>query len=152
MIFAIPSNPKHSTFLFPTTTILSPKVLSASTACEGLPLLYQHQPGHFTASPSSQRIFCFLVGFPGRSWCSWSVARRQLPVGTSRSCFCALPHFLLLESHGYEWTGKEMSIEPHRDGAWFSSCCLDISQVYLRASGYVKKTFIPLSLNLHKKA
>lgn len=66
-----------------------------------------------------------------------------------------LPLYLnvsLPESNEHAPMIKKVGVEPYRDEDWFSSCCLDISHEYLRASGYVKKIFFPPSLNLYKKA
>lgn len=73
-----------------------------------------------------------------------------VPCGHLGELLLYLNTSLLLESDGYARTIKKMSVEPYRDEGWFSSCCLDISHVYLRASGYVEKTFFS-SLNLRKK-
>lgn len=99
----------------------------------------------YTPLPLSPAFSACFVAFPGRSWCraaagAWLIGSS---CGFLMSCSCALAHLLLLESHRYEWTTKKMSIEPCRDGGWFSSCCLDISQVCLGALSNVKKTFFP---------
>lgn len=66
-----------------------------------------------------------------------------VPHGHLRELPLYLNLSLLLESNEHSLTTKKVGVEPYRDEDWFSSCCLDISHVYLRAAGYVKKIFFP---------